>query len=203
MKLDTSQPKDWSKFIKDLGLTGLCKLLMQHCAVESWNFPNIVLKLEPAQQPFISPERAEELRIIFNAYYECNNISLTIMLAKVEPEKNIVDVVKEAMKLKKSGANYVACCPFHHELTPSFCVNQEKQFYHCFGCGAHGDVKDFTDALAAGEMVALPEEGNEVLYQHEINLALSLLTDLVDSIKDIAFEIKDVRKEIADISNQM
>lgn len=198
MKLDTSKPKDWAKFIKDLKLSGLCKLLMQHCTVEAWDFPTIVLILEPAQQPFISSERVSELRVIFNEYYECNNISLIIKLGKVKPEKNIVDVVKETMKLKKSGANYVACCPFHHERTPSFCVHQDKQFYHCFGCGAHGDVKDFTDALEAGEMVALPdpEDGDEAPYQSEINEALSLLADLVGAINQMNNQLKNIQIEI-------
>lgn len=56
---------------------------------------------------------------------------------------NIVDVIGARVKLKKAGANYVACCPFHHEKTPSFSVAPIKQFYHCFGCGVHGDAIQF------------------------------------------------------------
>lgn len=56
---------------------------------------------------------------------------------------DIVDVVQEYVALKKSGANYQACCPFHKEKTPSFTVAPNKQFYHCFGCGAHGTAIGF------------------------------------------------------------
>ncbi len=56
---------------------------------------------------------------------------------------DIVDVIDRHVKLKRAGANYVACCPFHTEKSPSFTVSQTKQFYHCFGCGAHGTAVGF------------------------------------------------------------
>lgn len=61
------------------------------------------------------------------------------LLARVD----IVDLIDARVKLKKQGKNYGACCPFHNEKTPSFSVSQEKQFYHCFGCGVHGNAIDF------------------------------------------------------------
>lgn len=56
---------------------------------------------------------------------------------------SIVDVVGAKVKLTKKGREYQACCPFHNEKTPSFTVNEAKGFYHCFGCGAHGDIIKF------------------------------------------------------------
>ena len=56
---------------------------------------------------------------------------------------DIVAVIERYVPLKKGGANYLACCPFHAEKTPSFTVSPTKQFYHCFGCGAHGNAISF------------------------------------------------------------
>lgn len=56
---------------------------------------------------------------------------------------DIVDVVDSRVKLRKTGKNYSACCPFHDEKTPSFTVSPEKQFYYCFGCGASGNALGF------------------------------------------------------------
>ena len=56
---------------------------------------------------------------------------------------SIVDVVGAKVKLVRKGREYQACCPFHNEKTPSFTVNESKGFYHCFGCGAHGDIIKF------------------------------------------------------------
>ncbi|QBG36702.1 DNA primase [Litorilituus sediminis] len=69
---------------------------------------------------------------------------------------DIVELVDSRVPLKKAGKNYQACCPFHNEKSPSFTVSQDKQFYHCFGCGEHGnaisflmefDRLDFVDAV--------------------------------------------------------
>lgn len=56
---------------------------------------------------------------------------------------SIIDVISSRVQLKKAGSTYKACCPFHNENTPSFTVNRQKGFYHCFGCGASGDAISF------------------------------------------------------------
>ncbi|MEW5863942.1 MAG: DNA primase [Pseudomonadota bacterium] len=62
---------------------------------------------------------------------------------------DIVEVVSRHVPLKKSGANYLGLCPFHSEKTPSFTVSPAKQFYHCFGCGAHGNAIGFLMAYSS------------------------------------------------------
>jgi DNA primase len=90
------------------------------------------------------------------------------LLARVD----IVDVVDKHVKLKKAGQNYSACCPFHNEKSPSFSVSPQKQFYHCFGCGAHGTAisflmeyagmgfRDSVRELAEGVGLTMPQEAN-------------------------------------------
>jgi DNA primase len=67
------------------------------------------------------------------------NDFIQTLLSRVD----IVEVIDPHLPLKKAGANYVACCPFHNEKSPSFTVSPSKQFYHCFGCGAHGTAIGF------------------------------------------------------------
>jgi DNA primase len=62
---------------------------------------------------------------------------------------DIVDVVSRYVQLRKGGANYLGLCPFHGEKTPSFTVSPTKQFFHCFGCGAHGNAIGFMMAYGA------------------------------------------------------
>lgn len=65
------------------------------------------------------------------------------IVEEVRSRNDIVDVISEYVGLKKAGSEYKCCCPFHHEKTPSFSVSRTKQMYHCFGCGAGGNVYTF------------------------------------------------------------
>jgi DNA primase len=89
------------------------------------------------------------------------------LLARVD----VVEVVGERVTLKKNGRNHAGICPFHQEKSPSFTVSQDKQFYHCFGCGAHGNALRFlmeydnlrfpeaVEQLAARQGLEVPREG--------------------------------------------
>jgi DNA primase len=72
---------------------------------------------------------------------------------------DIVEVIGLRVQLKKAGREFKACCPFHGEKTPSFWVSPDKQFYHCFGCGAHGTVIRF---LMEHDRMAFPEAVEEL-----------------------------------------
>jgi DNA primase len=91
-------------------------------------------------------------------------------IAQLLSRVDIVEIIDRSVPLKKAGANYSACCPFHKEKSPSFSVSPTKQFYHCFGCGAHGSAikflmeyagKTFPDAveeLAQGVGLTVPRD---------------------------------------------
>ena len=65
------------------------------------------------------------------------------VIDQVRIQADIVDVIQSYIPLKKMGRDFKACCPFHNEKTPSFVVNQQRQWFHCFGCGKHGNVISF------------------------------------------------------------
>src|SRR3989337_6707 len=79
-------------------------------------------------------------------------------LDELRARVTLASVVMRTTKLTKAGREWKACCPFHDEKTPSFYVNDEKGFYHCFGCQAHGDViRWMTDQRGLAFMDAVKE----------------------------------------------
>jgi len=110
---------------------------------------------------------------------------------------DVVEVVGRYVQLKKAGANFSGLCPFHNEKTPSFSVSPVKQFYHCFGCGAHGSAIGFLmeyqgmgyveaiKELAQSVGVAVPEEDRLPPEQRRQQQALTLtLTDVLARASD-------------------
>lgn len=119
---------------------------------------------------------------------------IDLLLSKID----LVDLINTQVPLqKKSGSNYFARCPFHQEKSASFSVSQTKQFYYCFGCGAHGNAIDF---LIQHERLSFPEAvqtlartaGMEVPqsahYQHKKEDSLPALFELMTSISTYYYE---------------
>jgi DNA primase len=107
------------------------------------------------------------------------------LLARVD----IVDVIERRVPLKKAGREWTACCPFHNERTPSFYVSPAKQFFHCFGCGAHGsavkflmdyerlEFPDAVEELAQTVGLTVPREGGRDAAPREDKTDLYALLD--------------------------
>lgn len=121
---------------------------------------------------------------------------------------DIVEVVDRHVKLKRSGANYSACCPFHTEKSPSFTVSPTKQFYHCFGCGAHGTAigfmmeysgMGFVDAvkdLAQSVGMQVPEEARSEYTQRRAEEGPDLYGVLLQAAQFYRNQLKDAPQAI-------
>ena len=126
------------------------------------------------------------------------------LLARVD----IVDVIDKHVKLKKSGQNYSACCPFHNEKSPSFSVSPTKQFYHCFGCGVHGTAisfmmeysgmgfRDAVKELAEGVGMTLPVEANREESIERAQVAATLTEVMLAAMNFYRRELKKTPKAI-------
>ena len=121
---------------------------------------------------------------------------------------DIVEVVDRHVKLKRSGANYSACCPFHTEKSPSFTVSPTKQFYHCFGCGAHGTAigfmmeyggMGFVDAvkdLAQNAGMTVPEEARSPDAQRRAAEGPDIYGALLQAAQYYRNQLKDTPRAI-------
>ncbi len=74
-------------------------------------------------------------------------------MQELKQKNDIVEVISGYVSLERKGGTHWACCPFHHERTPSFAVNQAEQFYHCFGCGVSGDVVRFVQEIESTDFM--------------------------------------------------
>jgi DNA primase len=121
---------------------------------------------------------------------------------------DIVEVIDRYVKLKRSGANYAACCPFHSEKSPSFTVSPTKQFYHCFGCGAHGTAigfmmeyggMGFVDAvkdLAQGVGMQVPEVARSEQAQRRAEEGPDLYGVLLQAAQFYRNQLKEAPRAI-------
>src|SRR3954470_15235652 len=116
---------------------------------------------------------------------------------------DIVDVVGRYVQLKKGGAHFMGLCPFHNEKSPSFTVSPTKQFYHCFGCGAHGTAigfmmeyggAGFVDAvkdLAQTVGMKVPEEERSEHSQRKAEASEDLHGILLEAARFYRASLKD------------
>jgi DNA primase len=118
------------------------------------------------------------------------------IISRVRDSIDIVDLVSGYVSLKKTGKNHTGLCPFHAEKTPSFSVNPDKQIFHCFGCGAGGDVFKFIElqeglnfpeavrALAGRAGISLPTDSRlrdqDKKYEDERKVLLKIVADAVE-----------------------
>lgn len=103
---------------------------------------------------------------------------------------DIVDLISDYVQLKKQGRNYMGLCPFHGENTPSFSVSPDKQIYHCFGCGAGGNVFSFIMEL---DSLTFPEAA--IKLAEKANIALDISSSQVASTTETSFS-KELKQMI-------
>ena len=127
---------------------------------------------------------------------------------------DIVDVVESHVPLKRAGSNYAARCPFHSEKSPSFTVSQTKQFYHCFGCGAHGTAisflmehqgMGFIDAvkdLASRVGMVVPEQIADPQRKEKTEAAEDLTQVMLKAAQFYKAQLKTSEKAVAYLKNR-
>lgn len=110
-------------------------------------------------------------------------------LDELRTRLNLSDIIGRKVRLTRAGREFKGCCPFHNEKTPSFTVNDDKQFYHCFGCGAHGDIIGFSmqhdnlsfieavEALAQEAGMQVPQASPQAIQQAKKEKGLHALME--------------------------
>lgn len=122
-------------------------------------------------------------------------------LDELRSRLSVADVVSQKVKLTRKGREYIGLCPFHNEKTPSFTVNEAKGFYHCFGCGAHGDIIGFemeanglpfmeaVEKLAHQAGVPMPKFSSENSLEHQKKQSLFEIMELAVSFYEKALRM--------------
>ena len=114
---------------------------------------------------------------------------------EVRQRASIVEVVSDLVSLKKSGKNYLGLCPFHSERTPSFTVNEEKGIFHCFGCGAGGNVFNFL--MRTGQMT-FPEAVRSVAKRYQVPLPTRELSEEEKRRRSLKAKLYEVNETAAE-----
>src|SRR4030043_1039930 len=116
-------------------------------------------------------------------------------IIEIRERADILEVISDFVSLKKAGKNYLGLCPFHSERTPSFTVNEEKGIFHCFGCGAGGNVFNF---LMRANNLSFPDAVKELAQRYGISLPSRELSEAEKarrSLKAQLFEINETAAE--------
>ncbi len=116
------------------------------------------------------------------------------IVEEVRSKNDIVDVIGSYVTLKHKGNSYSACCPFHHEKTPSFHVSRDKQMYHCFGCGVGGNVYTF---VMEYENYSFPEAVKLLADRSGITLPEQNMSDEQRTKENYKMVLKEMNKQAA------
>jgi DNA primase len=131
------------------------------------------------------------------------------LIEEVRTRNDIIDVIGSYIKLQKKGSNYMGLCPFHNEKTPSFSVSPSKQMYHCFGCGAGGNVFTFlmeyenytfleaVNYLAQRAGITLPKQEYSKEMKRQKDLKERMLTVNKLAAKYFFYQLKSSRGQLA------
>ena len=116
------------------------------------------------------------------------------LIEEIRSSNDIVDVISKYITLKRSGRNFFGLCPFHKEKSPSFAVSPDKQIFHCFGCGAGGNVIHFISKIEGLDFKDTLE-----LLANRVNIELPTLDNLEDDktarLKSKVYEINKIAAE--------
>ncbi|MFH0787969.1 MAG: DNA primase [Pseudomonadota bacterium] len=121
-------------------------------------------------------------------------------IAQLKDAVNLTSIVSEVVSLKKAGRNFQGLCPFHPEKTPSFMVNEEKQIFHCFGCGFGGNVFTF---LMQYHHVSFPEAVSELAQRLGIPLPKNTLGRPSGTDQDLKEQLRAIQTQAADFYHHL
>jgi len=119
---------------------------------------------------------------------------------EIREKASIVEVISDFVSLKKSGKNFLGLCPFHSERTPSFTVNEEKGIFHCFGCGAGGNIFNF---LMRTDQLSFPEAVKALAKKYDVTLPARELTEEEKRRQSLKAKLFDMNEAAAQYYHQI